>query len=117
MLYEPVARVSVEFETGEIAAHVLLHPDNPPRLLGRYPHASAAGLSRDEWSATWDELYALYPRIIDTFAAKQTVVLSEIGRFRTLFELTTPPFMLTHYHALNPGFFVWLAEESHLRQS
>lgn len=113
MLYEPVVRVTVEFETGEIMDHTPLHTDHPPRLLGRYPHAAVASLSREQWAAIWDEIYTLYPRIIDAFAAQQAASPDAINRFRTLFELTTPPFMLTYYHALNPDFFAWLVEGNH----
>jgi hypothetical protein len=69
MLYEPFARLAVDYATGQIVERQVLPTSTPPQVLGRYPHAAAAKLPPDQWQATWDELFKLYPEITAANAA------------------------------------------------
>ena len=108
MLYEPIGKVTVDFVTGNVVEHTTLPTDHPPRVLGRYTHAAAAHIPREEWSKVWDDLFALYPSIIGMFAGQLANDPLQRASFRALFDLTTPPFMRPYYVALNPQFFDWL---------
>lgn len=111
MLYEPFARVAVDYQTGEIVAHEPLPTAEPPRRLGRYPHAAAARVPSDQWQRVWDELFGLYPAIIEAFAGQARPGQREkVARFAELFELTMPPYFKSYYQSLNPAFFQWLAQ-------
>jgi hypothetical protein len=108
MLFEPTGTVTVDFATGSVVEFASLPTDHPPRVLGRYPHAAAAQIPREQWSKVWDDLFALYPLTIGMFAGQLADEPTQRARFRALFDLTTPPFMYSYYVALNPGFFDWL---------
>jgi len=110
VLYEPFARVAVDYATGKIVEHQELTTSTPPRALGRYPHAAAAKVPPAQWPSVWDELFDLYPHLIDAFVGMPIPGLRDkVLRWIDLFDLTTPPFMKTHYRSLNPAFFDWLA--------
>lgn len=49
MIYEPFARVVVDYASGEIIDYQPLPTADPVRALGRYPHAAAAAVPRDQW--------------------------------------------------------------------
>jgi hypothetical protein len=111
MLYEPFARVAVDYATGDIVDHQPLPTSDPIRVLGRYPHAAAAVLPRDQWPAVWDELFGLYPEVIGAFAGHDKPgQQQQVARFAELFELTAPPYMKPYYEALNPVFFNWIEQ-------
>lgn len=111
MLYEPFARVAVDYPTGEIVAYQPLPTSNPIRVLGRYPHAAVIAVPRDQRKAIWDELFGLYPEVIDAFAGRaKPGQLQQVARFGELFELTAPPYMKPYYEALNPVFFNWIEQ-------
>jgi hypothetical protein len=110
MLYEPFARVVVDYASGDIVEHQELTTATPPRLMGRYPHAAAAHVPREQWQAVWDELFGLYPDVIAAFSGQPAPgQRDKVLRFAELLDLTTPPFLLPSYRALNPAFFDWLA--------
>lgn len=113
MIYEPFARIAVDYATGQLLEHQDLATSNPPKTLGRYPHAAAANIPSDRWQAVWDELFGLYPDVIAAYAGQPAAGQREkVARFSELWELTVPPFMRTFYRALNPSFFEWL-ERTH----
>lgn len=108
-LYEPLARVAVDYTTGQILEYQELPTSTPPKVLGRYPHAAAAGVPSDRWQAVWDELFGLYPDVIAAFAGHPAVgQRAKVARFAELFEVTAPPYFKASYRALNPTFFDWL---------
>jgi len=109
MLYEPFARLAVDYATGQIVERQELPTSTPPQVLGRYPHAAAAKLPPDQWQAVWDELFRLYPEVIDAFAGRAAPgQRGKVVRFAELFDLTVPPYLRSAYRALNPAFFDWL---------
>ena len=111
LLYEPFARVAVGYSTGDITAYEPLPTADPIKVLGRYPHAAMASPSREQQQATWDELFNLYPAVIDAFAGNAKVGQREkVARFGALFDLTMPPYMGAYYRALNPTFFDWMQQ-------
>lgn len=113
MLYEPFARVIVDYASGEIVDYQPLPTSAPVRALGRYPHAAAAALPRAQWQGVWEELYQLYPDVIDAFAGHaKPGQRQQAARFRELFDLTMPPFLGAYYRAINPTFFDWLQQAS-----
>jgi len=111
MLYEPFARVAVDPASGEVLEHQRLETATPPRLLGRYPHAAAAQVPREQWRALWDELFGLYPDVIAAFSgAAEPGQREKVRRLAELLDLTTPPFLASSYRSLNPAFFDWLGQ-------
>ncbi len=112
-LYEPFARVVVDYPSGEIVDYQPLPTSDPVKVLGRYPHAAAAALPRVQWQGAWEELYQLYPDVIDAFAGHaKPGQRQQAARFRELFDLTMPPFLGAYYRAINPTFFDWLQQAS-----
>lgn len=110
-LYEPFARVIVDYANGEIVDYQPLPTSDPIRALGRYPHAAAAAVPRDQWQNVWDELFQLYPDVIAAYAGHaRPGQRQQVARFRELLDLTTPPFMSSHYRSLNPAFFDWIQQ-------
>lgn len=111
MLYEPFGRVAVDFVTGKIIDYQPLPTSVPAKALGRYPHAVAAALPRDQWQDVWDELFQLYPDVIDAYAGyAKPSQRQQVARFRELFALTMPPYLGAYYRALNPLFFDWMQQ-------
>lgn len=111
MIYEPFARVVVDYASGEIIDYQPLPTANPVRALGRYPHAAAAAVPRNQWQGVWDELFGLYPAVIDAYAGRaRPGQRQQVARFSELFDLTMPPYLSTYYRALNPAFFAWIPQ-------
>jgi len=108
ILYEPTRQVFVDFATGGIVEYASLPTYHPPRVLGRYPHAAAAQIPREQWIRVWDELFAIYLPIIGMFDGQIADEPEQRAAFLVLFDLTTPPFLYPYYEALNPSFFTWL---------
>ncbi|MER2513555.1 MAG: hypothetical protein ABTQ25_14245 [Nitrosomonas ureae] len=109
LLYEPFGFVIVNISTDEIISYSRLPTTEPARLLGRYPHAAAAAIARDQWQIIWAELFDLYSDILSAFAGRNVSNQPEkVRRFSQLFDLTTPPYMHRYYQQLNPSFFEWL---------
>ena len=109
MLYEPFARIAVNYDTGQIVEHCDIPTSVPPKLMGRYPHAAAASIPSDQWRAIWDELFRLYPQVLDAFCRhSEPGQRDKTVRFAELFALTCPPYLREAYYALNPVFFDWL---------
>lgn len=114
LFYEPFARVAVDYASGEIVEHQLLPTSTPVQVLGRYPHAAAAAVPHDQWQGVWDELFALYPEVIDAFAGRaRPGQRQQVERFGELFKLTNPPYLAPYYRALNPLFFDWIEQAMH----
>lgn len=111
MIYEPIARVVVDYLSGEIVDYQSLPTSDPARTLGRYPHAAAAALPRNQWQGVWDELFQLYPDVIDAYAGHaKPGQRQQVARFHELFDLTMPPYLGAYYRALNPDFFDWIQQ-------
>ena len=111
LIHEPFARVMVDYVSGEIAGYQPLPTSDPARTLGRYPHAAAAALPRAQWQGVWDELFQLYPDVIEAYAGHaRPGQRQQVARFRELLDLTTPPFLRTYYRALNAAFFDWMQQ-------
>lgn len=111
MLYEPFARVAVDYSTGKIIDYQSLPTSVPAKALGRYPHAAAAALPRDQWQDVWDELFQLYPDVIEAYAGHaKPGQRQQVARFRELFDLTMPPYLGAYYRALSPLFFDWMQQ-------
>jgi hypothetical protein len=109
LISEPFARVNIDYATGDIVEYHGLPVSDPPRILGRYPHAEAARIPHAEWQQIWNELFDLYPHMINAFAGRAAAGWREKAeRFAQLFELTTPPFLMSAYRDMNPSFFDWL---------
>jgi len=110
ILYAPFAHVGASYPSGQVVDYKPLPDVDPSQVLGHYPHDEAKAIPPDQWEAVWDELFELYPAVIAAFISGTLPVSQQSVRFTQLFYLTTPPFMLEHYRALNPGFFDWLEQ-------
>jgi len=108
ILYPPFALVGASYPSGQVVTYEPLSGVDLSQPLGHYPHDAAKAIPPDQWEAVWDELFGLYPAVITAFVSDASS--AQVARFAQLFRLTTPPFMLEHYRALNPTFFDWLAE-------
>lgn len=111
VIYQPFAHVVVDYASGEIIDYQALPTADPVRALGRYPHAAAAAVPRDQWQGVWDELFGLYPAVIDAYAGHaRPGQRQQVARFSELFDLTIPPYLDAYYRALNPAFFAWIQQ-------
>lgn len=108
VLYAPFAHVGASYPSGQVVTYRPLPDADLSQPLGRYPHDAAKAVPPDQWEAVWDELFGLYPAVIAAFVSGMLSASQQVARFAYLFRLTTPPFMLEHYRALNPAFFDWL---------
>ncbi len=112
--YEPYARLTVDYQTGELLGYQALPTGTPAEVIGRYPHAAARTIPIDQWDAVWEEFYGLYPSVINQFAGvasdpQLAVGRDDVVRFKAVWVLLTPPYMERYYQSLNPAFFAWLA--------
>ena len=112
ILYPPFAHVGADYPSGRVIGFKPLSGVDLSQSLGRYPHRAVQAIPSDRWEATWNELFGLYPAVIAAFTGGMASDRQKrtVARFAQLFYLTTPPFMLEHYRALNPAFFEWLGQ-------
>ena len=113
MQNEPFSAVSIDYETEKILSHKKLERKNPGKSSLKEYSLPDYFLSSDDPDKLWEELYSLYPAIIEAYASYKNgkqidIDNSEIARFSQLFQLSIQSYFKNHYYSLNPDFFVWL---------